>query len=242
MDDYGYSDSNGLGKFSLKKFHKRFNPIAVAKSSIKGHKKLFKKTNPLALAKGSLARHKKLFAATHPWLKKKKHRSHVDVETQDAGQDSGYTPVKSTPYSGNDESDSQENDTYDSQEQQENYSNPDDGVPNESTSDDDQSDPQDEGMGFVWLAALAQAAAKGIDRLRKSKATKKAAAAARKSLATSLIDKTKRNNGYMEYDPVTGEYVDKGRRPVSTNMKMGLAAGAIGLAALFLLTSRKRGR
>lgn len=120
-------------------------------------------------------------------------------------------------YSGYDDADYQENAEYDSQVEQGNDSAPDDMAP-------------EDGLGFVWFTALAQAIGKGIQKLKASKAAKRAGEAAQKSLADSLAAKSKQtsakynSSGGLKLTPVT------------------IGLGIAGLAAIAFLASRRRGR
>lgn len=120
-------------------------------------------------------------------------------------------------YSGYDDSDYQENVEHDSQIEQGNDSAPDDMAP-------------EDGLGFVWFTALAQAIGKGVQKLKKNKAVKKAKDAAKKSLAQSLTEKDKQ----------TDAKYNGGRGFAVTPLTAGLAIAGLG-AVLFFVT-RRRGR
>lgn len=215
----------------------------------------FKKLNPINVLKKSLAFHKKALKVPLNIFKKKKGKPRAAAELPETlpydpamqapqpvtqsyspypqsyssggggGGGSSYDNMPSSEgnddsayerYNGQDETDSQENADYDSQQYQGNYSSPDDGT------------PDDGGMGFVWFAALAQAIGKGVQKLKKSKAVKKAKDAAKKSLAQSLSEKQAQNT--QRYKAQSGFKL--------TPVTIGL--GLAGLAALAFAASRGR--
>jgi hypothetical protein len=183
VETFGYTplDETGLGKFKLKKAFKKIT--RGIKKVVKAPIKLIKKTAP------------------HKVLRKKKRVSKAPARRRLSPQPIYNEPVYNEPVYNEPSYDepSYDEPSYDEPSYDEPvYTDPSYDEPVDETYSDtggeyepftggDDVDAYDDGLGFAWFAAAANAIGKGVKKLKKSKSVKKAKARLKADITNKLI-------------------------------------------------------